>query len=70
MGTWQAGKKMWVGIEDAETTKRHERRLRLALLTAEVGEGHSSEIVAQALSDVETRWFATKVLPIICNMTR
>ena len=21
MGTWQAGKKMWVGIEDAETTK-------------------------------------------------
>lgn len=21
MGTWQAGKRMWVGIEDAETTK-------------------------------------------------
>jgi len=26
MGTWQAGKRMWVGIEDAETMQSNARR--------------------------------------------
>ena len=66
MGTWQAGKRMWVGIEDAQTVKA----IRAAydggittIDTAEVyGEGHSERIVAEALSDVRDRVvYASKV---------
>lgn len=65
-GTWQAGKSMWVGIEDAETI----RALRAAfdagittIDTAEVyGQGHSERIVAEALGDVRGQAvYATKV---------
>ena len=56
MGTWQAGKKMWVGIEDAETTKAIRAAVEAGITTidtAEVyGDGHSEQIVAQALSDL------------------
>lgn len=66
MGTWQAGKKMWVGIEDSETTKAIRVAFEAGITTidtAEVyGEGHSEQIVAQALSDVRDRVvYATKV---------
>ncbi len=66
MGTWQAGKKMWVGIEDAETTKAIRAAFEAGITTidtAEVyGEGHSEQIVAQALSDVRDEVvYATKV---------
>lgn len=66
MGTWQAGKKMWVGIEDAETTKAIRAAFEAGITTidtAEVyGEGHSEQIVAQALSDVRKQVvYATKV---------
>ena len=66
MGTWQAGKKMWVGIEDAETTKAIRAAFDAGITTidtAEVyGDGHSEQIVAQALSDVrEEVVYATKV---------
>ena len=66
MGTWQAGKKMWVGIEDAETTKAIRAAFEAGITTidtAEVyGDGHSEQIVAQALSDVrEEVVYATKV---------
>ncbi len=66
MGTWQAGKKMWVGIEDAETIKAIRTAFEAGITTidtAEVyGEGHSEQIVAQALSDVRDKAiYATKV---------
>jgi aryl-alcohol dehydrogenase-like predicted oxidoreductase len=66
MGTWQAGKKMWVGIEDAETIKAIRAAFEAGITTidtAEVyGEGHSEQIVAQALADVRDKAvYATKV---------
>jgi aryl-alcohol dehydrogenase-like predicted oxidoreductase len=66
MGTWQAGKSMWVGIEDAETIKAIRAAFDAGIATvdtAEVyGKGHSEQIVAQALSDVRDRvTYATKV---------
>lgn len=66
MGTWQAGKAMWVGIEDAETIKAIRAAFDAGITTvdtAEVyGNGHSEEIVAQALGDVRDRViYATKV---------
>ncbi|HEY9675558.1 MAG TPA: aldo/keto reductase [Waterburya sp.] len=66
MGTWQAGKNMWVGIEDAETIKAIRAAFDAGITTvdtAEVyGNGHSEEIIAQALSDVRNQvTYATKV---------
>lgn len=66
MGTSQAGKKMWVGIEDADSIKAIKAALEAGITTfdtAEVyGEGHSEQIVAEALSDVRDRVeYATKV---------
>ena len=66
MGTWQAGKKMWVGIEDADTIKAIRAAFDAGITTvdtAEVyGEGHSEQIVASALSDVRDKAvYATKV---------
>ncbi|OUL26364.1 aldo/keto reductase [Nostoc sp. RF31YmG] len=66
MGTWQAGKKMWVGIEDADSIKTIRAAFEAGITTidtAEVyGEGHSERIVAEALSDVRDRvQYATKV---------
>jgi myo-inositol catabolism protein IolS len=66
MGTWQAGKRWWVGIEDAETVKAIRAAYETGITTidtAEVyGEGHSERIVAEALSDVRDRVvYASKV---------
>lgn len=66
MGTWQAGKKMWVGIEDADSIKTIRAAFESGITTidtAEVyGEGHSERIVAEAVSDVRDRVeYATKV---------
>lgn len=66
MGTWQAGKKMWVGIEDSKTIKAIRAAFEAGITTidtAEVyGEGHSEQIVAQALADVRDKAvYATKV---------
>jgi len=66
MGTWQAGKKMWVGIEDADSIKAIRAAFEAGITTidtAEVyGEGHSERIVAEALSDVrDSVEYATKV---------
>jgi myo-inositol catabolism protein IolS len=66
LGTWQAGKRGWVGVEDAEVI----RALRAAFYagittfdTAEVyGEGYSEGIVARAFSDIRDHViYATKV---------
>ncbi|MBD2299887.1 aldo/keto reductase [Nostoc sp. FACHB-190] len=66
IGTWQAGKKMWVGIEDADSIKAIRAAFEAGITTvdtAEVyGEGHSERIVAEALSDVRDQvQYATKV---------
>lgn len=67
MGTWQAGKKMWVGIEDAETIKAIRAAFDAGITTIDTAEvygdeGHSEQIVAQALSDVRSQAvYATKV---------
>ncbi len=66
MGTWQAGKRMWVGIEDADTIKAIRAAVEAGITTidtAEVyGEGHSERIVGESLQDVRDRVvYATKV---------
>lgn len=66
IGTWQAGKRMWVGIEDADSIQAIRAAFEAGITTvdtAEVyGEGHSERIVAEALSDVRDRVeYATKV---------
>jgi myo-inositol catabolism protein IolS len=66
IGTWQAGKKMWVGIEDSDSIKAIRAAFEAGIDTvdtAEVyGEGHSERIVAEALSDVRDKVvYATKV---------
>jgi myo-inositol catabolism protein IolS len=68
MGTWQAGKRMWAGIDDTEINKA----IRAAFdagITAfdtaeEYGWGHSERILGKALSDVRHQVvYATKVFP-------
>ncbi|MGF1481656.1 MAG: aldo/keto reductase [Cyanophyceae cyanobacterium] len=66
MGTWQAGKRMWVGIDDQESIEAIRAAVEAGITTidtAEVyGEGHSEQIVAQALSDIRDQvTYASKV---------
>lgn len=67
-GTWQAGKSMWVGIEDAETIKAIRAAFDAGITTVDTaeayGKGHSERVVAEALSDVRDRVvYMTKVFP-------
>ena len=68
MGTWQAGKAMWAGIDDAETTRAiqaaHDAGIS-AFDTAEFyGKGHSERILGKALAHVRKEVvYATKVFP-------
>jgi aryl-alcohol dehydrogenase-like predicted oxidoreductase len=66
MGTWQAGKRYWVGIDDQEMIKAIRAAFDAGIVTvdtAEVyGDGYSERIVAQALRDVRDKAiYATKV---------
>ncbi|MDX2098154.1 MAG: aldo/keto reductase [Leptolyngbyaceae cyanobacterium bins.59] len=66
MGTWQAGKNMWVGIEDNDTLAAIRAAVDTGITTidtAEIyGEGHSERIVARAIEDVRGQVIlATKV---------
>ena len=66
MGTWQAGKKMWVGIDDKATTRAMQTAFDSGITTfdtAEVyGDGHSERILGAALKTVRQQAvFATKV---------
>ena len=66
MGTWQAGKRGWAGIEDEQTIKAIRAAFDAGIVTidtAEIyGEGHSEKIVAKALSDVRDQVvYASKV---------
>ena len=66
LGTWQAGQKMWSGIDDNESIKAIRAGVEAGITTidtAEVyGEGHSEQIVAQAVGDIRDRTeYASKV---------
>ena len=66
MGTWQAGKKMWAGIDDNDSIKAIRTAVDAGITTidtAEVyGSGHSEQIVAKAVSDIRDRLeYASKV---------
>lgn len=56
MGTWQAGKDMWVGIEDAASEAAVRAAFEAGITTfdtAEIyGNGHSERILGKALADV------------------
>lgn len=66
VGTWQAGKRMWTGIDDGESIKAIRAAFDTGITTVDTaeiyGEGHSEQIVARALSDVRDRVvYCTKV---------
>lgn len=68
MGTWQAGKEMWVGIEDAQTTSAIRAALEAGITTFDTaeayGKGHSERVLGAAVSDFRDRVIlATKVFP-------
>ena len=66
MGTWQAGKVMWAGIDDAETSRAIRAAYDAGINTFDTaesyGKGHSERIVGEALAPVRDRVIlATKV---------
>lgn len=69
MGLWQAGKEMWVGIDDKETIKAIRAAFEAGITTFDTaeayGKGHSERILASAISEVRDKViYATKVF---CN---
>ena len=68
MGTWQAGKEMWVGIDDAQTTSAIRAAFEAGITTFDsaetYGKGHSERVLGAAVSDFRDRVIlATKVFP-------
>ena len=68
MGTWQAGKSMWAGIDDTETTEAIQTAFQAGITTfdtaEEYGRGHSERILGEALANVRDQVvYATKVSP-------
>lgn len=66
MGTWQAGKRWWVDIDDAETIRTIQAAVEAGITTidtAEVyGDGHSEQMIAQAVSGKRSQLvYASKV---------
>ncbi|MGC9505248.1 aldo/keto reductase [Baaleninema sp.] len=66
MGTWQAGKNMWTGIDDDQMVKAIRTAYESGITTIDTaeqyGDGYSERIVAKALSDVRDKVvYATKV---------
>lgn len=66
MGTWQAGKAMWAGIEDADTTRAMAAAFDAGITTFDTatvyGDGHSEQILGKALRHVRQQVvIATKV---------
>ena len=68
MGTWQAGKEMWVGIDDDQTKSAIRAAFEAGITTFDTaetyGQGHSERILGAAVSDFRDRIIlATKVFP-------
>jgi aryl-alcohol dehydrogenase-like predicted oxidoreductase len=68
MGTWQAGKEMWVGIDDDQTKSAIRAAFEAGITTFDTaetyGNGHSERVLGAAVSDFRDRIIlATKVFP-------
>lgn len=68
MGTWQAGKSMWVGIDDTESAKSiisaFDSGINAFDTAAGYGDGHSEKILGESLFDIRHEViYATKVSP-------
>lgn len=68
MGTWQAGKAMWAGIDDRETTRAIQAAFDAGITTFDTaesyGKGHAERILGEALAPHRDRVvLATKVAP-------
>jgi myo-inositol catabolism protein IolS len=66
MGTWQAGKEMWTGIDDQETTTAIRAAVDAGITTFDTaeayGRGHSERVLGAAVADMRDRVvLATKV---------
>ena len=66
MGTWQAGREMWAGIDDKASIEAIRSAVDAGINTFDTaeayGKGHSERILGQALEDVRSRVIlATKV---------
>ncbi len=66
MGTWQAGKDMWVGIDDDQSTRAIRAAVEAGITTfdtaAAYGKGHSERVLGAAVSEMRTEVIlATKV---------
>jgi myo-inositol catabolism protein IolS len=66
MGTWQAGKEMWVGIDDERTTSAIRAAFEAGITTFDTaeayGKGHSERVLGAAVSDFRDQVIlATKV---------
>ena len=66
MGLWQAGKEMWVGIDDKQTIAAVRAAYKAGITTFDTaeayGKGHSEQVLAAALSDIRDNViYATKV---------
>jgi aryl-alcohol dehydrogenase-like predicted oxidoreductase len=66
MGTWQAGKEMWAGIDDAQTASAIQAAFEAGITTFDTaeayGQGHSERVLGAAVSDFRDRVIlATKV---------
>jgi len=68
MGTWQAGKEMWVGIDDNQTKSAIRAAYEAGITTFDTaetyGNGHSERVLGEAVSDFRDRIIlTTKVFP-------
>ena len=68
MGTWQAGKEMWVGIDDNQTRSAIRAAFEAGITTFDTaetyGNGHSERVLGEAVSDFRDRIIlTTKVFP-------
>ena len=68
MGTWQAGKDMWAGIEDGASIRAIQTAVEEGMNTIDTaeayGNGHSERIVGKAIEGIRDRAvLATKVFP-------
>ncbi|PPT05398.1 L-fuco-beta-pyranose dehydrogenase [Geitlerinema sp. FC II] len=59
LGTWQAGKAMWTGIDDEEMVRTIRAAYDASITSIDTAEqysdGHSEQIVARALADVRDK---------------
>jgi aryl-alcohol dehydrogenase-like predicted oxidoreductase len=68
MGTWQAGKQMWTGIQDADSIAAIKTAYENGITTFDTaelyGKGHSEKILGKAIKDVRDKVvLATKAAP-------